>query len=93
MLADLAGAKDDALGHQLLEDIRTIFDEVCRRRRALPAPPSEAREQHHRRRPEGDGRSPLVVSWAKQARPITQNMLARMLKDFEITTHGPIRLI
>ena len=26
LLADLAGAKDDALGHQLLEDVRTIFD-------------------------------------------------------------------
>ena len=77
----LAGAKDDALGHQLLEDIRTIFDEI-RRRGAhhackLASSTSGALKE-----------VALGASWASGAADHAEQ-LARMLKEFEITTHGP----
>jgi putative DNA primase/helicase len=90
LLADLVGAKDDALGHQLLEDVRTVFDTYVDADTSKIPASKLASSTIVGALHEMDDRPWKEVG--KQARPLTQNMLARLLKDFEIMPHGAIRL-
>ena len=91
ILAELSAYDTDALGAQLLEDIRVIFDACADE--AARRPPAEQQLS-----------SVAIVTALKEMadRPwnelgrnnvsITQNKLARMLKDFEIEPSGNMRL-
>jgi hypothetical protein len=90
ILSDLGQAEEDELGHQLLEDIKAIFETLV--------------DADGKTRPATKLASSMIVGtlkemddrpWNELGRsgvPITQNRLGRMLKDFRISSHGTIRL-
>ena len=90
ILADLGEAEEDELGQQLLEDLRTIFDEyVDADGRTKPAMKLTSDTMVGALRTMDDR------PWNELGRnntPITQNKLARLLNAFKIKPHGPIRL-